>query len=431
MPIDLSLIPPPEPPPAKPSKLVWTIVFLVLTIIGMTAALLLWPKNEPTRTPWFWICVGVFPSAIAGFIVLRRFSMYHGRLLDASAWNTARGESLQQLIEHASKPMVLLKSSCRFAEDIVKNPASRIASRSLVLGSQPSIALPGSIRARWFAAPDVAPFKGEIEDDIARQGQVLRWLFDECINELKPAVLALPPKIRVAIHISVMMQNFAEASVLQAWETAWATHELPGRPATVQSAALSLLALEAWLDATDKAAEQQARIVVQVQLNKVLSDNPPVGSAEAVVALLLVRSEAASSHALEAQAFLHRPVRGAIAALPENLGLTMKWGNSLPSEIQDVWHSGFDVDSALSLFTAIRGAAIVVSSPEPNGRHDIDEAIGYGGAAAAWLAVACAAEHVTRAAKPQLVAHRSDDEICLLIVSPLDKPLPSDRDSTA
>jgi len=73
----------------------------------------------------------------------------------------------------------------------------------------------------------------------------------------------------------------------------------------------------------------------------------------------------------------------------------------------------------------------VVSSPEPNGRHDIDEAIGYGGAAAAWLAVACAAEHVTGAAKPQLVAHRSDDEICLLIVSPLDKPLPSDRDSTA
>jgi hypothetical protein len=431
MPIDLSSIPPPEPLPKKPSKLVWTIVFLVLTIIGMAAVLILWPKNEPTHTPWFWICFGVFPPAFAGFVVLRRFSVYHGRLLDARAWNTAREEHLHRLKAHASTPVVILKSSCRLAGNIVENPASMIATRSLNLGSQPSIALPGSIRAGWFAVPDVALFKGKIEDDVARQLQVLNWLFDECISDLKMAVLALPPTMQLAIHLSVTMDNFAEASVRQAWGNAWASHELRAHPATIESEPLSLLALETWLDATDKAAQQRARMVVQVQLNKVLSDNPPVGSAEAVVALLLVRTEAASSHALEAQAFLHRPVRGAIASLPEKLGLTLKWGRSPPSAIQDVWHSGLDADSALPLFAAVRGAAIVVSSAEPDGRHDIDQAIGYCGAAAPWLAAAFAAEHSAGATKPQLVAHRLGEEICLLVVSPQDRPVSSDRDSTA
>jgi len=52
-------------------------------IVGAFVVLFVWPKGEPTQTPWFWTCVTVYPYGVAAFVVLRRYSFYEGRRLDA------------------------------------------------------------------------------------------------------------------------------------------------------------------------------------------------------------------------------------------------------------------------------------------------------------------------------------------------------------
>ncbi|MGS1000385.1 hypothetical protein ACVCH0_01520 [Burkholderia glumae] len=91
MAVDFARLPPEEPgPDHPPSILIWTIVFFLIAIVGVFAVLLLWPKGESTQTPWFWACVTVYPFGLAAFVVLRRYSVYEGRRLDAIAWNDAR-----------------------------------------------------------------------------------------------------------------------------------------------------------------------------------------------------------------------------------------------------------------------------------------------------------------------------------------------------
>ncbi|MCP3720897.1 hypothetical protein [Paraburkholderia sp. CNPSo 3281] len=84
IPVDFASLPPEEPVPDNPpSRLRWTIVFFLIVIVGAFVVLFLWPKGEPTQTPWFWTCVTVYPYEVAAFAVLRRYSVYEGRRLDA------------------------------------------------------------------------------------------------------------------------------------------------------------------------------------------------------------------------------------------------------------------------------------------------------------------------------------------------------------
>ncbi|MEV8645943.1 hypothetical protein, partial [Mesorhizobium ciceri] len=86
MALNFNALPPVEPvPDTSPSRTVWLVVFLVLTLIGVLAAILLWPQRESTRGLWFWVCITLYPAGIAVFIVSRRYSAYEGRRLDAQA----------------------------------------------------------------------------------------------------------------------------------------------------------------------------------------------------------------------------------------------------------------------------------------------------------------------------------------------------------
>jgi hypothetical protein len=102
MPIDLLRVPPEEPIPTdEPSRLVWSIVFLVLVAMGAFVALLLWTKGDSTHTSWFWVCVGAFPVLGSLFIVLQRFSQHADRIDQAMVWNEVRERYQQQLLDVA------------------------------------------------------------------------------------------------------------------------------------------------------------------------------------------------------------------------------------------------------------------------------------------------------------------------------------------
>jgi hypothetical protein len=428
MSIDPTLIPPPEPVPDKPpSKLVWTIVFLGLTIAGMIVVLVLWPNSEPTRTTWFWICVGFYPAAIAAFIALHPFSTYFDSVLDAQAWNTVRDRHEKRVFKRASEPLVLLKGCCRYAVETTENPASRIIDGTLALASQASIARTGNIRARWLTLPGVDMFKGPLESDVARQHLLLEWLFDQCIDDLEQAVQALPVKVPLSIHLSVTGDGMSDLIISNAWDISWSARELRRAEVTIVAKPLSVTTLREWLNAKDKASQQQARLIVHIQLRKVLSENPPPDSAEMAVAVLFVRREAAARHGLTADALIHQPISGGIESLHEALTFALRCGQSLPAAIRHVWHTGFDTNSSLKLFDAIKLAGIVTSH-DPKGQHDIDQSIGHAGDAAGWAAVVCAADLALSTATPQLVAQTQGNDTWLEIIAPpsspsLDKPV--------
>jgi hypothetical protein len=75
------------------------------------------PEGEPTRTPWFLACVTVYPFGIAAFVVLRHYSVYEGRRLDAIAWNEARDDHLAGVFERESRPLAVLAATYRFSSD--------------------------------------------------------------------------------------------------------------------------------------------------------------------------------------------------------------------------------------------------------------------------------------------------------------------------
>ena len=155
MPIDFDKLPPEKPVPDRPpSRLVWTIVFFVIVLAGIFAVLLLWPKGESTQSLWFRICITVYPVGVATIVVLRRYSVFEGRRLDAIAWNEAREKYLNRVFEGASHPLALVAAAYRFTSDAKDDGFDKLLGGSIKL--EPRIALKHDappVNARWFDQP--------------------------------------------------------------------------------------------------------------------------------------------------------------------------------------------------------------------------------------------------------------------------------------
>ncbi|WP_227791527.1 hypothetical protein [Burkholderia sp. BE17] len=148
MAVNFENLPPEEPEPDEPpSRFVWTIVFFVIVLAGVFAVLLLWPKDEPTQSLWFWICVTVYPVGVAAFVVLRRYSVFEGRRLDAIAWNEAREKYVTGVFEQASRPLVLLAAAYRFASDAKEDAFDKLLGGSIKLEPR---TVPGTTGAAYF-----------------------------------------------------------------------------------------------------------------------------------------------------------------------------------------------------------------------------------------------------------------------------------------
>ncbi|UVS97882.1 hypothetical protein [Burkholderia glumae] len=137
MAVDFARLPPEEPgPDHPPSILIWAIVFFLIAIVGVFAVLLLWPKGESTQTPWFWACVTVYPFGLAAFVVLRRYSVYEGRRLDAIAWNDARKDYVNGVFDVASRPLAILAVTSRFSSDAKDDEFGKLIDGSVKLEPQ-------------------------------------------------------------------------------------------------------------------------------------------------------------------------------------------------------------------------------------------------------------------------------------------------------
>ncbi|SDD22038.1 hypothetical protein SAMN05216345_1073 [Cupriavidus sp. YR651] len=411
MAVDFSLLPSEASAQiSAPSRRVWIVAFLVMAMTGMLVVLVAWPQGMPTQTWKFWTTFVVFPLGISAWTVLRRYSVFEGRKLDAELSNEAVKAFNARVFEAASIPLAVLGAAHRFSSNPDENAPERIDKATLSLETRGSIAVVGEpVKARWLVIPGMRTTPGSGEDDRNRRRDVTTWLFGELLDELVPRIQQLPAQVDLVIRLSVsngLTQQENEAL----WQDCWYARSL--RKAEVMPTAESrfdLISLDKWLDEILANTSLHATLAVAVQLHPLLSGIPPTGSAEAGAALLLVPEELASRYRTPRMASLHRPVRGRLDQ-PDALSHAVKWGGLAANQIAGGWLTNIDSARAGALQESSRKLGLTVRPA------DLDQTVGFAGTAAPWLAVACAASSLSsdRAEQVVLVGENSHFDCAVL-----------------
>jgi hypothetical protein len=411
MPVDFDKLPPKEAEPDKPpSRFVWTIVFFVITLAGIFAALFFWPKGEPTQTLWFWICVTVYPTGAAAFVVLRRYSIFEGRRLDAIAWNEARERHMNAVFEEASRPLAVVAAAYRFASDAIDDTFDKLLDGAIRL--EPRIApKPDTppVNARWFDKPYVDENGERFKSDDERRRRVREWVFGALIDEVGEAVRALPSDLKLAVQL-VLPDVAKTDEALVSWDEQWAKRDLRPRRAEVLPEPPTLMYLDAWLDRINHKVDQQARLLVFVQLSPVLQALPEDGSTEIGLALLLMPEAVQRRAQIQPVARLHRPNGSDGCTVDVALERALRWGRVEPAAVSGIWQSTLGRTAANAATAAVVKAGM---SAKP---ANIDYMAGQAGDVSPWFGVVCGARAVARNGSTQLVVTTSKTGPCFTIL---------------
>lgn len=381
----------------RPSRTLWSIVFLATASVLALVILRFWPAQSPTNTLKFWVTLIAFPLGIPLFVVLRRYSYFEGRNLDAEMQREAAHEYNEKVFAAASRPLMILGSAFRFSAERRENASSAVRSGTVNLVTRDPIASDSDpVKARWFEVPEIE-LDSEM-DDRARQVAVTRWLYSELLVDLAKAIRVLPS--RSAIEVSLWLSGELDREAYVAlWQECWAEQRLPSSMLIANEEPSSGIdIMDGWLDrAIAGEATRVTRLVASVQLHPVISSSPPTGTSEAGAALLLAPDALVRRHDLIACARLHRPVRGDVDAPKAMLANALKWADVTAEKIPSGWKTGLSVDQSSKLHQTARQLGVEATPT------DIDQTIGYAGVASPWLALACAVDALSEQTSSQII----------------------------
>ncbi|WP_208607021.1 hypothetical protein [Burkholderia metallica] len=416
MALDFSSLPPEKPAPDEsPSRILWAAVFIVLTVAGVLVVLMLWPEGEPTYTPWFWVCVTVYPTVFSAFVVSRRYRAHELECAKVQAWNDATRKYKTQAFARESVPMLVLAAAARVTADDTENGIEQIVDGTLKLSAKASEQNENeSVSARWFEPIEACL----AADDPERHAEVLGWLYERLLNDLKKTLNALPADLplRVLLDISGYVGGH---DVVELWRAEWRRHELRFARTDRAAEPLDLMALDAWLDDRNGSLHQHAVLLVSVALNKAIAEQPAPGSAEAAVGLLLISDVLASRFELRPIAAFHRPRRAGHDDPGHALTYGLQWGDAAPNDVGALWMTGLDSAAAGFLRTALRADSPEGKKDGVVPEFDLDRIVGNAGISAGWLAAACATYMACQSPKPQVIAQRDECHVLIAVVKNL------------
>jgi len=403
MAVDFSLLPTKETSQiSAPSRFAWTVTFFLMVLAGVFITLFLWPKGTPTQTPTFWTCLTLFPVGIPAWIVLRRYSVYEGRKLDAALSDEAVQDFNDRVCAAASIPLALVGAAHRFSSDSKKNDAAQIKQGALTLEIQDPIADDGDpVKARWLVIPGMSSTSGRTEDDRKRHLLLTAWLYGELLDDLLPRIHAMAAQVPLTICLSTSNGLTREENE-NLWLDCWRERSLePAELAPATQTPADLMQLDSWLDEVLANTSLFATLFVAVQLQPLLDATPPADTAEAGAAVLLLPDALALRHRVPRIASLHRPVQGPLDQPEDALSHALRWAGVEPASITGGWQTGLNAEQAGALREPAKKLGLSAHGT------DLDQTVGYAGAAAPWLALACAASWLShdRTAQLLLVGH--------------------------
>ncbi|AKZ64369.1 hypothetical protein F506_18415 [Herbaspirillum hiltneri N3] len=373
-------------PADKPRFWLWMSVFAVLTLGGVATVLLMWSADMPTQTPQFWITLIGFPTGLAALVVLRRYAMHEGAVLDALAHNEVCQQYRAQVFDYASQPLALIDTAYCLSGDEQQNreAIAAMANGSLELKLNTPL-IPGAqaVKARWLEMPDVHLHTGYAANDRQRQHATLGWLFARLLQGLNTRLQALPARVPLSVQLNVACALPAE-TVTALWQTAWDARALRAADVDHVAAAADLMTLDDWLDHALQAEYQEARLMVTVQLRALLDTPPSEGAAEAGAAVLLMPEALAYQYRIAANRYLHRPERARHQEVRESLAHALQWARLEGKSLRQIWCAGLDPGQYHQW--SVPASQLGVDANDVL----LDASVGDTGIAAPWLALACA-----------------------------------------
>jgi hypothetical protein len=387
-------------PPVRPATAVWLCLLAAFLAAGALLTLLAWPKDAPTGTPWFWMCLVGFP--LLGWCVLFGFRLhfYEDEMNRLTATADARQREFEAAVAFGAEPLAVLHAAYLCAMRTGCASGLILERDSVLVAHSPRPHLPPVRHSRLPLAEEVEP------------GGRYAEVFEAILGQLEMPLRALPPSVPLDVTLQVS-DGVDPAPLRHAWQTCWTATGLHHVEASVLPANDGLMALDAWLDETGGPALERFRLFVAVQLH----ETPPQNSAEAAVALLLGWAPLAERLELPAIATLHRPVAAA-HGLADTIRTAALFGQITPDALTHLWQSGLQKAEKAAMLT--EGSDIALGAVQTDafaGVHDIDAALGNPGVATPWLAAALAVENARQRGEPQLIACR-ESTLCLAVVRP-------------
>jgi len=419
MAVDFSLLPDDKVEEVSaPSRRLWSVVYVVLAAAIAIAVVLLWPTEGAVESWKFWVGVVLFPLGIPLWIVLRRFSVYEGRRLDAQMQAEVAHDYRERVFAAASRPMYLLGAAFRFSAEDKQNTSACILAREESLASVDT-PLGDSLRARWLDFPSMREGDG-MRDDTERQMDLARWVFNDLLAKLSPTLRGLPrsEEVEVLLRVSSTLKRDVVKAV---WADCWKRQIRHAMHIATEEAPQGLRCIDKWLDRMIQGSGHHPRLVVAVQMHRIHTESPPAGTAEAGAAVLLVPDVFTTKHGTPPRIRVHRPVSGSIDMSGDALKHALKWGRASGKRVSRAWRtSGHNPQSG--------------GWQEPARQLDLnpsvtnlDDTVGYAGAAAPWLALACAAQALADDADTHLILSDDGDIVdAAVVTSDPDLNLPSE-----
>jgi hypothetical protein len=415
MAVDFSLLPRQSPvPDDAPSPFVWSIVFVLLTLSGIAFVLWSWPPREKTQTVWFWICTGVLPPCIAGALVLRRFARFHQRRNRVLSENALGKAYINMVFDVASEPLAVLATAFRVHAVDPENTFEALVARGVSPPTRPAKESRGMIVASCLEPPTAAL----AFDDVERQAVILEWLLRLFVPVITDALLAVPVRIPVAVHLDINSTVLSREAIQAIWDNLPAEvrrARLSGAPTIAPSDGLWMV--DTMLDCTDPIERDVVTVLISANLNVTCADDPPAGGAEAACMMLLCPAVLARKEALRVGGWIHRPQKETAAPSGTAVHYALKWGRIERAAIGGTIQTGFDENTTgrIRVALGVEGRASVGSS-----RSDfaLDTLAGNTGTTAYWLTAVLALHLAKNCAAPYLAGVQSDGRVLLAVVTP-------------
>ncbi|MBB5469764.1 hypothetical protein HDG32_005913 [Paraburkholderia sp. CI2] len=405
MPVDLSPAGRPSAYPRRPRFWPWWFcIWLACNVFGVAIAMLLWPKGEPARGAWFWLCFVGFPNGAFVFLFAIERAGFEALWYRARWRNHHRSRWLADRLRIAQKTLQVLG-----------------VGYCLPLGGEPERTLAGVIAAKQRLPASQVPRAGSKPIEHARFEEA-DWLVDEpvVVDRLTDdqAIAALGPAKQVsllALKMAKSLESLATSlRALTCYERVWWPQvrvlAAPGKekadvarvidalriaglpPLVVQAAPATdgLMVADAWLDAK----ERRPLLVVATAWHE---DGPPEGSTEGCVAVLLAPGYFHMPEEVRVAALLHRPVQGLPGEAKYGFANAAIWGNAAYTSLVRAWitRPADGGDKALS-------AAHMDAIAKDDAQRRPDRIVGDLGDGNGWLSIAAAIESGA-ADGPQLI----------------------------
>ncbi len=431
MAVDFSRLPAEVPVPDQgPSPLVWTLVFLVLGLAGGMLALLTWPRNTPTQTPWFWFCVTVMPICLSGALTLRPFSHFRKQQLRAQTHNRLTKVHNDVLFERASVPLAVLASGYRVHAKPDQNTFEAIVKRSASLPTRPTLDGLDSAVASYLE-PDAALLTF---DDEARQRAVLDWVLQDVAPHVVVALQGLPERVPITVWLDVSGSALNTDAIRAVWKA------LPESvcPARLRAAepviepTEGLMLADSMLDRVNAEQRDVVTVLISVTLNRLHAEGPEPDSAEAACFFVLCPSELAQRLKAPVTGWLNRPQSDTPPPPDGPLPWAIRWGCTNVEAVAGAFLQGVEDADVAAMRMALR-AEEGEEGEESGGTQDwmLDTLLGNTGQTAPWLAAALALDRAVAGAAPYVVGARSAQQMLFAVVSPAERATPEEVGSDA